>query len=409
MIDRILYIGGFYPRKMIKTIADDCYGKVGFSNHNFEMSILEGLCHHHSFKRINLSVLCVPKVYSYPHNNKKIFYRSDDYDVKNASVHSISIFNLLLINKIWITISIFYNVVKFLWKNNDRKISILVNTPNVYVELGLILGTLFTTKKITKGLIIPDIPQMVTNMYGGGSLIKRLLVSMLDKFSLYLASKFDKFIFLTDAMKDFFTKPVDYIVMEGVARVSNSELLPFVMDDCKSILYTGSLAKIFGVRNLVDAFIKANVPNSELWICGSGDSVNYIRELSKKNTNIRYFGLITSEESFRLQRMATILVNPRTSEGEYTKYSFPSKTIEYMLAGKPVIINRLPGIPSEYYNYVYTPKTESVDDLSATIKFVFSLSQDELVRKGNEARKFIINNKNAIIQTNRIIEHLSTN
>ena len=80
-----------------------------------------------------------------------------------------------------------------------------------------------------------------------------------------------------------------------------------------------------------------------------------------------------------------------------------------MLAGKPVIINRLPGIPSEYYNYVYTPKTESVDDLSATIKFVFSLSQDELVRKGNEARKFIINNKNAIIQTNRIIEHLSTN
>ena len=104
-----------------------------------------------------------------------------------------------------------------------------------------------------------------------------------------------------------------------------------------------------------------------------------------------------------------MLINPRTSDGEYTKYSFPSKTIEYMLAGKPVIINRLPGIPPEYYDYVYTPKSQSVYDLAEIIREVLNLPSEELERKGSMARQFIIDNKNAIIQTQRIIEHLFTN
>ena len=79
--------------------------------------------------------------------------------------------------------------------------------------------------------------------------------------------------------------------------------------------------------NLVQAFENVKGNNIELWICGSGDSEAAIREAASRDSRIKFFGLVDSQTALKMQRQATILVNPRTSEGEYTKYSFPSKTI----------------------------------------------------------------------------------
>ena len=103
-----------------------------------------------------------------------------------------------------------------------------------------------------------------------------------------------------------------------------------------------------------------------------------------------------------------LLVNPRTSEGEYTKYSFPSKTMEYLLAGRSVVINRLPGIPEEYYNYTYTPKDESMAALAACIIDVLNMDKEMRERKASAGRKFIIEQKNSVIQIARIMNMIDT-
>ena len=41
-------------------------------------------------------------------------------------------------------------------------------------------------------------------------------------------------------------------------------------------------------------------------------------------------------------------VNPRPGAADFTRYSFPSKTLEYLDAGKPVLAYRNDGIPPEY-------------------------------------------------------------
>ena len=38
-------------------------------------------------------------------------------------------------------------------------------------------------------------------------------------------------------------------------------------------------------------------------------------------------------------------VNPRQNNEEFTKYSFPSKTMEYLASGVPVVAYKLDGIP----------------------------------------------------------------
>ena len=47
------------------------------------------------------------------------------------------------------------------------------------------------------------------------------------------------------------------------------------------------------------------------------------------------------------------MINTRTNESEYTKYSFPSKNIEYLLTGKRVVACMLDGMPNCYREYIY--------------------------------------------------------
>lgn len=91
----VLYIGGVIPKELIKTITDDTFNKFGFSNHNFEMSLIKGFSLQ---PNINLRIISLPKVFSFPHNNKKIYIKSEKYSYNRIPFRSIGFFNLTLIN-----------------------------------------------------------------------------------------------------------------------------------------------------------------------------------------------------------------------------------------------------------------------------------------------------------------------
>lgn len=68
-----------------------------------------------------------------------------------------------------------------------------------------------------------------------------------------------------------------------------------------------------------------------------------------------------------MQQQATLLVNPRKGHEEYTKYSFPSKTMEYMASGTPTIMYKLPGLPIEYEEYLVLLPDNSQETLTAIL------------------------------------------
>ena len=65
---------------------------------------------------------------------------------------------------------------------------------------------------------------------------------------------------------------------------------------------------------------------------------------------------------------AKLLINLRNPEDKYTKYSFPSKTFEYMVSGTPFFTTKLEGIPSEYYNYLYC-----IDSYETNLKWGYTM------------------------------------
>ena len=179
--------------------------------------------------------------------------------------------------------------------------------------------------------------------------------------------KMDGFVFLTDEMSKldaFKNKP--YVVIEGLVDTAIKEKTK--LD--KYIMYAGALRKEYGLERLVKAFHEIKSKNINLLLFGNGDYVDEIKKESKKDPRIKYMGKKSLDEIYEYERNATLLINPRFAESEFTKYSFPSKNLEYMLSGTPVLTGKLPGMPKEYNDYVYLIQDDSTNSLKESIESI---------------------------------------
>ena len=82
--------------------------------------------------------------------------------------------------------------------------------------------------------------------------------------------------------------------------------------------------------------------------------------------------------------------------------------MEYMASGTPVLTTVLPGMPKEYHPYVYLLEEETADGIAERLTEVLSNSDEALFQKGKEARSFVLEQKNNVIQARKILEMLKT-
>ena len=174
-----------------------------------------------------------------------------------------------------------------------------------------------------------------------------------------------------------------------------------------SVLYTGRLNRRYGLELLLKAVKEWQDTDVELWLCGSGEMEEEIRSYAAQDPRIRFFGFLPHEETVRLQRQATVLVNPRTNQGEYTKYSFPSKTMEYMASGRPVMMFRLDGMPEEYDAFLTYIPEESAESVRNTMRSLKERDPAELDAIGARGREFVLKNKNRNVQMQRVLDFIN--
>ena len=71
-------------------------------------------------------------------------------------------------------------------------------------------------------------------------------------------------------------------------------------------------------------------------------SKKQLYDYTQQDKRIHFGGVIPLSEVIEKEIQATILINPRPVDQEFTKYSFPSKIMEYMSSGTPVLTTKLP-------------------------------------------------------------------
>lgn len=398
----IIFIGGIFTSSQHKMILSESTGVIQNAADVLQKNLLKGLIN--EFEE-NVYILNLPFVGSYPNRFKTLYFpKTEGEKFCGVAINGIA-FNNFMILKYF---SRFINLLISLKSITSTKKDTIIYIYSYHLPfiLASILTKFFRRNKIEICLMIPDLPEYMNDKGGFFYNFFKKLENKIGSFSLKFI---DKYIVLTEYMA---TKlNIDkskYLVIEGISDLDNLNYKKYINENKKYIFYSGTLAERYGIKKLLDIFVELRTENVELWICGEGDSKNYIQNISKNNKKIKYLGQLDREEVIKLQQNALFLVNPRQPEGEFTKYSFPSKIIEYMLSGRPVLMFKLTGIPDEYYQFCYYPKTNTLEEFAKTMKYIMNLSEFKLKEKGVLAKKFIVDEKSYLKQGKKIKEFLLT-
>ncbi len=274
-----------------------------------------------------------------------------------------------------------------------KKSAVVCDVLNISVAMGAVAAGRLRRKPCVG--IVTDIPELMVTGH----------TEKMVKYCHKIIGKCTHYVFLTEAMNERLNpqnKP--YTIVEGVC----DEDAPCDAPDAASskeraCLYAGLLDAEYGVKSMVDAFLLAKIPDCRLHICGAGPYTDELKALAEKNENVVYHGVMMNQDVVALEKKVCLLINPRPSTGEFTKYSFPSKNMEYMTSGTPVLANKLPGIPDEYYDHIFTFSGETTEEMAESIKSVFSLHDTALIEKGYSAYWFVKEQKSSRAQAEKIL------
>lgn len=328
--------------------------------------------------------------------NKKIFIRNKDTVEDGIAFKYLKFLNIMFLRQISIIINIFFKLIKCRKKNKETLI--FIDLLNISSLIGLFFFKIFFKNKVIG--ILTDIP--------GFKVSKKQESLKINFFNKILYSKVDYFISITKDMKELFEKQKKKsLVIEGI---TDSTLLVNKIKEEKysrfTCLYSGTLAKIYGIENLVTSFTDERLKDVDLIIYGNGDAKEKIIALTKKYPNIIYKGSADNSVIVKEQAKASLLINPRPTNDLYTKYSFPSKIIEYMASGTAVATTELAGIPDEYKKYLILIKDYSAKGIADLIYDIYKNGIKDKNKLGEEGRVFVCNEKNNIKQAKKIIENL---
>jgi len=276
-----------------------------------------------------------------------------------------------------------------------RDSAVVCDVLNISVAMGAVSAGRLLGKPCVG--IVTDIPELMVTGH----------TPKMVKYSHKIIRKCTQYVFLTEAMSDRLNptgKP--YVIVEGVCDAEAVHDSENSVPEQPSCMYAGLLDAEYGVKSLVDGFLMANVPNAKLHLCGNGPYVEELKQIVDNNSNVIYHGMLFNKDVVKLEHEVSLLVNPRPSEGEFTKYSFPSKNMEYMVSGTPMLATRLPGIPTEYFDHLYLIEDESAEGIANVLRQVFSKSPEELLEKGRGAKAFILREKNNVKQAQKLMEML---
>lgn len=393
----IVCLTGLFPEEYVDEINK--YSLTGVQNaaNKLQWGIVKGL----DGLGENVTIFNSIYVGSYPRLYRKImiptFHFSHGSEKNDINIGFINIAGIKVLSR-------YYTVKRELdkWASVDsgrEKVLLIYAMTTPFAQLAGYIKRKYSSIKVI--YIIPDLPMYMNVTKVQESAVYRTR-KKIEEFLFHRSLKnVDGYVLLTDGMKEWFTTDINYTVVEGMATIDNT----IDVDDIKKkkqILYAGGIKREYGVIDLVSAFSQIDDPEWELVIYGDGTDMESVCEYAKKDVRIKIMGPAPNAVVMKHQREAALLINPRKNQ-EMAKYSFPSKTLEYMLSGTPMLGYKLAGIPEEYYDNMFVIQ-DSENGMEEALRKAMDLPETERIKMGEKAKHFVVKEKNPEKQCQKILE-----
>lgn len=392
-----VFLSLMIPKELSNDVKQNSSNNMADAANALEHNLMQGLAENLSVPPKIINVLPIG---SYPQYYSELFVKKSKFKLCNRDDHeNIGFCNIKFVRNYFIEKAVYDSLEAYCKKKSGNIVICIYSASLCFLSAVEKLKDKFPNIIVCD--IIADLPGM-TNLSSNKSVLLQWYIDYQAKNALNKLKCVDCFVLLTKQMASYLHINKPYCVVEGIA--SETQELRLKEHNEKIILYTGTLHKKFGVMNLVSAFCKINNNEYRLVICGIGDSENEIKKFAESDHRISFLGQLPRDEVLRLQSKATVLINPRQNNEEFTKYSFPSKTMEYLSSGIPVIAYKLDGIPDEYDKYLQYVEDDTIDGLKNKLIELCEMSDEKRQKIGGAGRSFVLKEKNSRIQTRNIIE-----
>lgn len=352
---------------------------------------------------VPLDVFSIEPIASFP-RSPRLVGRSGMHQLANGrAVRLVPFLNLQPFKAMTAGISTLAALVGWAWRNRGRQRVIhmfnLTMPPGVFVWLaGRLTGSRVSVSALDvwkPGALVPDTWRWRFDFF----MQRRLM------------PRFDGIMVVSKAIADDLVPGRRVCILEGgvqadrFPRDNHGDVSAAASTRPFRLVLSGSLESFNGLE-LAVAAMKLLSADVELVIAGSGTLAPLAREVADRDPRIRFLGFLPFEEVLDLYQSADLLLNARVTKAIDTRYFFPSKLMELLASGTPVLSTCTGHVESEYGHVLYLLRDETPEALAARIEEIRAVADDERRELGRRAREFMLTEKTWQRQGERLADYL---
>lgn len=240
------------------------------------------------------------------------------------------------------------------------------------------LNLLKAAKKIAKKYNVQIVGMLTDNpmnLSSGNAFVKKYLMKM--------GASLDGYLALTDGLVNAYNKNLPSYIFEGLVTEENEGKKDPIFN---YFYFGGSLYERYGVKTMVEAFHKSSVKN-KLVIAGSGPLDKWIEQMAEEDYRILYLSQLNKEKNIGYLKNSIANINPRPIDPELDKESVPSKLLEYLSIGTPVISTKYPKLYGLFKDDVTWIDGNDVESMRIAFDSYNVSNQESYLKKAATARR----------------------
>jgi glycosyltransferase involved in cell wall biosynthesis len=335
----ILFLGFTIPHKLAQDNLQ-LDASPQFATYKFSWSFTRAL----KAAGANIVLASSVPIQSFPHS-KSIIFRSYDFMEGHVSGTLIGFVNIVIFKHISRFFQCLYRLPRFIRLHNvDTMILHGTHTPFMIFAI------------VVKLLRNMNIFIILTDQHGayvpGETWYERFLRKLDTKLMAMLLKQFDGYICLSNLFVGKFSLKKPILVVPGIVS-SDVDLMHSAGHSVRNdsvkfkVAFVGGVNRLNGIDMLLEAFSLLRDSRFSLVIYGDGELREATMVAARNDVRIVYGGRISDDELISELYSASVLINPKPVDEEYAKTSFPSKLLEYLAIGRPVLTTRVVSIPPE--------------------------------------------------------------
>ncbi len=373
----ILYLGAFTPdQPEYKNAATSTAGNI------FQLNFLA------AFKPAGLPV---PDVWSYrpmpsfPRSKQLLYLGGKDELADGTTVRFLPYLNLGALKILSLGFSSALQVLRWAWRSrkSGRRIVIAYNltAPPAW--------PIYLACRLSKCEFVP----FIGDIYVPGEVVKDTWLRRCEFASQKrIIPKVDGLLVANHAIIEDFAEGRDALLIEGgvpTAFVQKFAAKPPSEEGTFQMVFAGQLSELNGIPLILDSMRLLDDPRIRLDIAGGGEYAEAVRKAAEADPRITFHGLIPHQEVASLYAKADLLLSLRRTHYRTHRYVFPSKVVECLATGRPLLTTDTGHAREEFGQFVFLIEDENPRAVADKIMEIAALPVAERVACGAKAQAYI--------------------